>query len=146
MKMVTTFNTKDLVSFGNYLVSEERKLLIQGAIDDGHYSGSIEDHLGVSDADLSNWKDKQSKTTKVRAKFECTFINGSDEVNETSTLNFSACIDGSPENKEFSKYTPGGSVQIAMDNNSEALKYFEEGREYYLDFTRVQARKFAGGK
>jgi len=56
--MVTYFNQKDLVSFGNYLLSDERK-------DRFEKSKSIvlsEDRLsGVHREDIENWKDSIGK-------------------------------------------------------------------------------------
>lgn len=51
------------------------------------------------------------------------------------TLVFSAAYDdGTPENQRFSKATPSGSIEMLVDN-PEALKQFEIGKSYYLDFT-----------
>ena len=41
---------------------------------------------------------------------------------------------GSEENKEFFKWTPGGTVQFNVMNLAAAAN-FEIGKEYYLDFT-----------
>jgi len=43
---------------------------------------------------------------------------------------------GSEENDKFFQYTPCGSLEISTINE-EALKGFEEGGEYYLDFTKA---------
>lgn len=52
--MVTYFNRKDLVSFGNYLLSEERKNQI-----------SKEGQNEVNHADVENWKfNQKSKPDK----------------------------------------------------------------------------------
>lgn len=51
--MVTYFNKKDLVSFGAYLLSDERKARVES-------SGKAEVMLNeVSDADLENWLEIQ---------------------------------------------------------------------------------------
>jgi len=46
--MVTYFNKKDLVSFGNYLLSKERK-----------ERTSKENQENVTHADIENWKSKE---------------------------------------------------------------------------------------
>lgn len=135
--MVTTFNTKDLVSFGNYLVSEERTQKIINALNDKHLSGTFEDHAGVSHADIENWKDKQSKIQKVRAKFSCTGLIDGGEEYDSITVEMSAVIEGSPENKAFNKYTPYGNISMGVDKDAEALKLFEVNREYFIDFTKA---------
>ena len=59
--MMTFFDTKDLVSFWNYMVSEDRKKRVELAYNTQLESGvetptSIEDKLlEVSDADLDSW-------------------------------------------------------------------------------------------
>lgn len=55
----------------------------------------------------------------------------------SASLSFEAVIDGSPENKEFWKWTPAGQINIHIDN-PEALKMFDEGEEYYVDFTKAE--------
>lgn len=68
----------------------------------------------------------------VRAKFVVVAI---DLVAGRITLN--PVTSGSKENEEFYKYTPGG--QIVLDTiNEEAIKGFEIGMEYYVDFTKAE--------
>lgn len=45
---------------------------------------------------------------------------------------------GSEENKEFFKYTPGGSIYLNVVNPP-ALEQFKQGAEYYVDFTPAPA-------
>lgn len=45
---------------------------------------------------------------------------------------------GSPENKQFYKWTPSGSI-ILSTINPNAAKEFAEGKEYYVDFTVADA-------
>jgi hypothetical protein len=59
--MVTYYNTKDLVSFGNFLLSEERRQHKINSRDESIRQGlnpiPIEDMMAmVSDADLANWR------------------------------------------------------------------------------------------
>lgn len=49
-KKMENFTEKDLVSFGNFLLSKERQ-----------ESVSIENQNAVTDADLANWKEKRTK-------------------------------------------------------------------------------------
>jgi hypothetical protein len=49
-------------------------------------------------------------------------------------LHFSPVYTGSEENREFFKWTPGGTVQFNVMNEAAAAK-FEVGKEYYLDFS-----------
>lgn len=64
--MVTYFNKKDLVSFGEYLLSDERKTLVQERvvemtdIPSGRIGPSYE-HLAksVTLGDIENWKIKR---------------------------------------------------------------------------------------
>jgi len=54
---------------------------------------------------------------------------------EKRTLNFTPVysVDPTSENKTFWDATPSGSLQLGVVN-PEAWKYFELGKEYYLDF------------
>lgn len=75
----------------------------------------------------------------VRAKFKCTAIEEraakeGDEIIKDITLE--AVINGSPENKEFFKWTPSGRLTLGCVNPS-ANAMFVEGDEYYLDITRA---------
>lgn len=73
---------------------------------------------------------------KVKAKFNCHYIQkheGSDAV----TVNMMAVTDGSEENKSFSEYTPSGQLNIVIDKG-EAKNFFEEGKDYYLDFSAAE--------
>lgn len=53
--MVTTFNRKDLVEFGNYLLSEEREIRYKNH-PMGDKMGSLRERLSqVNHADFENW-------------------------------------------------------------------------------------------
>jgi len=70
----------------------------------------------------------------VRAKFRVV------EISQISAdgmkLRLTAVTSGSPENEEFFKYTPSGSIDIGTVN-AEAAKEFEFGKEFYVDFTEA---------
>lgn len=74
---------------------------------------------------------------QVRAKFVCNGIQDNPQY-ENKTVSFTPVISGSEENKSFSKYTPAGSVSLSISYETEASNYFEEGQEYYLDFTKAE--------
>lgn len=50
---------------------------------------------------------------------------------------FSPVVDGSEENKEFFRYTPGGQFSLYTINLAAAEK-FEPGKQYYVDFTAAE--------
>lgn len=65
--------------------------------------------------------------TGVRAKFKC-------ESNEKGDIRLSPVVGGSEENDQFYAATPGGSILLAVVNES-AAQQFEVGKEYYVDFS-----------
>ncbi len=69
---------------------------------------------------------KVACTQKTPAKFG--------DNQEGFYLNFCPVYDGSPENKEFFKWTPGGTVNFNVLNLS-AAEQFEVGKEYFVDFS-----------
>lgn len=73
----------------------------------------------------------------VRAKFECIGIQEQPEA-EGKTITLVPVIDGSEENKSFSKYTPAGNLSLTISNETPAANFFEAGKEYYLDFSLAE--------
>jgi len=71
----------------------------------------------------------------VRAKFSCDKKTLNDEQGEVL---FRPVTTGSPENKSFFKFTPGGEIKLTVVNPA-ALAQFEEGKCYYVDFTDADA-------
>lgn len=65
----------------------------------------------------------------TRCKFVCGF---KDEGNKT--VYFNPVYSGSEENKKFFSATPGGMISLNVLNES-AFESFEQGKEYYIDFT-----------
>lgn len=89
--------------------------------------------IGENDAE-----NNLTNTKLVRAKFKCFFKCASEHgENAPATIKLHAVYDDSQENKEFFKYTPAGSVELHVVNTSAADK-FEEGKEYYIDFTQAE--------
>lgn len=74
----------------------------------------------------------------VRAKFKVEFIEQDKGDPECKTIHLRAVYDSDPnsENGRFFKWTPNGTVVLSTINES-AWSQFEEGKEYYVDFTEV---------
>jgi len=75
--------------------------------------------------------------SKVRAKFVCNGIQDHPGY-KNKTVSFSPVTTGSDENKSFSKYTPAGSISLSISYETDAVNYFDEGKEYYVDFTPAE--------
>jgi hypothetical protein len=45
-------------------------------------------------------------------------------------------VDGSPENKDFYKWTPGGKIELSTIN-ANAFKEFQPGDEFYVLFEKA---------
>jgi hypothetical protein len=78
---------------------------------------------------------KSNKMAQVIAKFKCNSVLNY-EGSKTATLN--AVCSTSDENKDFTKYTPNGRLEISIMNDAVASSFFEPGKEYYLDFTQAE--------
>ena len=132
--MVTQFNAKDLVSFGNFILNKletgEKKEFPDGK------------HL-ITDADIQNWKhsEEQRKNMRVRAKFSCHNIkeDTDDNLHEVyrKEIRMGAVYSEEGENADYSEATPFGELEIHIDGKTPAIDFFEEGQDYYLDFSRV---------
>jgi|GEM_PF-1043017 len=67
----------------------------------------------------------------VRAKFKCAaIVPGSGDTKQYQF--FAVTDDGTPENERYHRYTPGGRLDLTVDNPAVS---FEINQEYYLDFT-----------
>ncbi|MBL8815996.1 MAG: hypothetical protein JNL58_08185 [Planctomyces sp.] len=82
----------------------------------------------------------------VRCKFRCeavepTFFGSEPEPNGGSptggAVRLSAVVDGSEENRQFFKWTPGGSLTLST-MNLHAFQQFEIGQEYFIDISRCE--------
>lgn len=81
----------------------------------------------------------------VRAKFVCqsktTSNYGKDAQGNPillSSVKFGAVTKDSPENEEFFKWTPSGTIELGVLNPA-AADALECGKEYFIDFTPVIA-------
>ena len=69
----------------------------------------------------------------LRAKFYVDELTGDKDSGFSVKLS-AVMSDENMENQDFNKYTPSGSLEMFVDN-PKADGFFEEGKEYYLDFT-----------
>jgi len=81
---------------------------------------------------------EKEKAMSVRAKFKCY----SKEMKEqgaapAAALTFYASYGEGEDNKDWSKWTPSGTLQMTISNPA-AFDWFEPGKEYYLDFTEAE--------
>jgi hypothetical protein len=70
----------------------------------------------------------------MRAKFKCNSIIN---YEGSKTANLNAVYGTSEENKDFTKFTPSGKLEISIMNDAPASTFFEVGSEYYLDFKKA---------
>lgn len=68
----------------------------------------------------------------VRCKFKCTGVISNPEVPDLHDAQFKAVTSGSPENADFWKWTPNGTLTIQTVKKMP----FEVGKEYYLDISQ----------
>ena len=76
----------------------------------------------------------------VRAKFRC--IDKHEQASGETTVKLDVVIVNNSgqydkENEEFFKYTPYGSLNMGI-LNEKASTEFEIGKEYYIDFTKIE--------
>lgn len=71
----------------------------------------------------------------VRAKFRVTEKTPAGGDNGTRVA-LAPVVDGSEENKEFYRWTPGGSITLDTINDAAAAQ-FDVGAEFYVDFTKA---------
>lgn len=67
----------------------------------------------------------------VRAKFKC---ESKAQIVGGTNIKLVPVTTGSPENEQYFKWTPFGSIEIGTLNEA-AASQFIPGKEYYVDFT-----------
>jgi hypothetical protein len=70
----------------------------------------------------------------IRCRFQCIQADMGHAPENNNYFRFEPKADGSPENKEFWKWTPGGGLNFSCTNPN--VK-FEVGKDYYLDLTEA---------
>lgn len=68
----------------------------------------------------------------VRAKFKVATVTESE--GGVKTVKLHPVSSGSPENAEFFKWTPSGSIELGTINPA-AAEQFKPGDQFYVDFT-----------
>ena len=66
-----------------------------------------------------------------------THNKNADGSTESENVNLSAVYGDTPENKDWSKWTPNASFNITI-NNPSAFNKLSKGHEFYVDFTPVK--------
>lgn len=74
----------------------------------------------------------QEDEMTVRAKFQVQSIT--EQQGGLKTVQLHPVTSGSPENAEFFKWTPSGSIQLGVLNPA-AAEQFKPGDVFYVDFT-----------
>ena len=69
----------------------------------------------------------------VRAKFTCDSIIP--QGNGDKSVQFHAVYSHDGENASFSTSTPSGQLSMWINASTPAVDYFQQGKDYYLDFT-----------
>jgi hypothetical protein len=73
----------------------------------------------------------------VRAKFKVITVTDSydsERMQRVAQVELQPVMSGSPENEQFYRWTPGGTIKLGTINEV-AAKEFVPGREFYVDFT-----------
>lgn len=73
--------------------------------------------------------------TKVLAKVVCSSATPIDGEQKRTVMD--AVMNGSEENKSFSRWTPVLNIHMVTSNETTAGDYFEPGAEYYVTFEKV---------
>jgi hypothetical protein len=74
---------------------------------------------------------------KVRAKFQVDSLEQSDDYNY-KTLKMSACTTDEGDGIDFTHYTPWGELEMGIDGDVPAAKFFEPGETYYVEFIKIE--------
>lgn len=82
---------------------------------------------------LDGLKKSNKIMPKVRAKFVC--VSNEQKEGEQHQVKLNAVMQGSEENKSFSRWTPVANLEMWISDETPAAQVFEQGKEYYVDFT-----------
>lgn len=72
----------------------------------------------------------------VRAKFKVQSVTKAE--GGANRVELRPVTGGSPENEQFYKWTPGGSIDLQTVNEAAAAQ-FEPGAQFYVDFIKADA-------
>jgi hypothetical protein len=67
---------------------------------------------------------------KIKAKFKCDSIQH--HSNGDKMTNFSPVDEKNGSNKDFSNGEPSGELRIYIEKGTDAINFFEPGKNYYL--------------
>ena len=70
-------------------------------------------------------------SVKVKCKFVCNSVTDNGRQKE---VKFSAVYSNKGENKDFTEFTPVGTVSILIETTAPASNAFEPLKSYYLTF------------
>jgi hypothetical protein len=81
-----------------------------------------------------------STVGSVRAKVRCNSKSPSSGPGTSTSLSFGGVYSSEPgsENKAFSDATPSLSLSMSIDHGKPAADLFEQGKDYYLDFSPAE--------
>lgn len=86
-------------------------------------------------------KGEQIMSARVRAKFRCTSVLSPAWKDAAGRqVNFMAVYGDGTGNESWSEATPSAQLSMYI-TNPQAYEQFEEGKDYYLDFTPVPAEQ-----
>lgn len=74
---------------------------------------------------------------RVRAKFRTTEVTRTEHGGRVKDMPVYRTRDVEDENYRFWEATPSGDLELQIVNEV-ALAFFEPGREFYLDFIRIE--------
>lgn len=77
----------------------------------------------------------------IRAKFTCSQVIPAVQNYDAKAILHPVYDDGCEENKSFNSSTPSGHLEIVISKDVPASKFFKEGRDYFLDFTKIPIEK-----
>lgn len=77
--------------------------------------------------------------TSVRAKMVCNTLFGADQNGRgVSKVALGAVYSNDQsENADFTKYTPWGSCEMGITEDTPAASFFKPGKKYYVTFTEA---------